>query len=85
MAIIGLLLMAVGGIAAFVGGIWFLIVTFSEGVGWGLACLFIPFVALFFLVKFWEDAKNPFLTQVGGLLVMFLGALLGGGASTAGP
>ena len=28
---------------------------FKNGWGWGLACLFIPFAALIYVVKFWED------------------------------
>ena len=37
MAILGMILMVVGGIAALVGGIWLLFLAFQEGVLWGLA------------------------------------------------
>ena len=76
MEILGMILFAVGGIIFLIGGLWFLLVTFQESILWGLGCLFVPLVSLFFLVIHWEDAKKPFLVQLAGCVPMFLGGFL---------
>lgn len=78
MEILGLLIMFVGFGITFVGGMWLLVLAFQENILWGLAYMIIPFVSLVFLVMFWEDTKKPFLISLGGTLLMFCGALLGG-------
>lgn len=78
MEILGLILLVVGGIIAFVGGIMFLIVAFKESVLWGLACIFIPFASLVFLFMNWAKAKQSFFIQLGGAALLFLGIMLGG-------
>jgi len=57
-----------------VGGIWMLIETFKVGLGWGLACLFIPFVSLAFIFLHWDVAKRPFFVNLTGLVLIFIGA-----------
>ena len=54
------------------GGIWFLIVTFQESVGWGLGCLFVPFVSLIFLILHWDVAKKPFLVSLLGTVTYIM-------------
>ncbi len=71
-------LIIIGVIIAFIGGILFLIVAFSESVLWGLGCIFVPFVGLIFLITHWGDAKGPFFIQLAGGVVIVLGALVGG-------
>jgi hypothetical protein len=44
-----------------------------------LACLFIPFAALVFVVAHWEDAKRPFLTQLAACVLIILGMVLAPG------
>lgn len=84
MAIIGLILFVIGGIASLVTGIWFLVVAFRQSVLWGLGCMFVPFVPLVFLIVHWQEAKRPFLWSLAALVPIILGALLtGGGAETA--
>ncbi len=78
MEIIGLLIMIVGGIIMFGGGIWFIVETFRSGILWGLACLFIPFVGLIWLITHWENGKAPFGTYLLGFLLMLGGMVLGG-------
>jgi hypothetical protein len=56
-----------------VGGIWFFVLAFRESILWGLGCIFVPFVALFFLVKHWKDAARPLLLCVLGA-ILFLSA-----------
>ena len=73
---IGLAVLA--SLASFVFFIWLAVIAFKQGVGWGLAVLFLPFGVLFFAVKHWSDVKKPFLLHVGtGVasgLFMFIGA-----------
>ncbi len=65
-----------GLVIAVVGGIWMLVLAFQESVLWGLGCLFVPFVSLVFAIMHWDRAKIPFLIQVGGLVLLVVGALM---------
>jgi len=76
MEILGILLMAAGGLVTLAGGLWFLMVAFEEGIGWGLGCLLVPFVSLIFLVTHWDEAGKPFLVQLAGMVPFVLGTLL---------
>ena len=58
-----------------VGGIMLLVRAFRESALWGLACIFIPFASLFFLIKFWPETKQAFLISLGGTAIMLLGVL----------
>jgi len=80
MEVLGIVLAIAGFLIALVGGIMFLMVAFEESVGWGLGCLFIPFVSLLFLIMYWDRAAKPFLINLVGVLPMLLGmALMGNG------
>ena len=72
------ILLAVGYVVGLVGAIMFLIVAFKESVLWGLGCLFIPFVSLFFLISHWKDAKKAFLIQLIGAVIIILAVLMQG-------
>ena len=67
-------LLLVGYIAAVLGGLWLLVLIFQNSVVWGICSLVIPFVSLIFVFTNWDDAKKPFLVQVVGLVLIFLGA-----------
>jgi hypothetical protein len=68
------------GLAIFmIGGFMFLIAAFRESVLWGLACLFVPIVPLFFLITHWHEAKKPFAIQLIGLAILILIALVSPG------
>lgn len=70
-------LLIFGGLAIFIfGGIWFLVEAFRVSIWWGLACLLIPIVQLFFLIVHWRTAKRPFLLQVFACVIILLGVLL---------
>ena len=72
-----LTLVALAGVFAIVvGGLWMLVRAFSEGVLWGLGCLFLPLVSLFFLIIHWRQAKDPFFLQLMGLGAIFAAAAL---------
>ena len=78
MEILSLLFTIVGGIIMFVGGIWMLIEQFKSGILWFLACLFIPFVSIIWLVMHWEAGAPPFFLSIGGFVLFLFGAFLGG-------
>ena len=67
-------LLYLGIILVVVGGLGTLIAAFKTGLLWGLGCLFIAPVSLFFLLFHWDVAKNPFFLQVIGVVLIFLGA-----------
>lgn len=78
MGIIGMLLMVVGGIAMVAGGLWLLVVIFQESVLWGIGSLLFGPISLIFVILNWEISKKPFLVNLGGAAVFFLGTMLGG-------
>ncbi len=55
------------------GYIWLLVLAFKKSTRWGLAVFFIPFVSLYFSIKFWAETKKPFLIHSSasvGLIVL---------------
>lgn len=81
LAILGYLLVVVGGIICLIGSIMFLIVAFKESILWGIACLIIPFAALVFLFMHWDRAGKPFLIYLAGIVPIALGAFMVPGIS----
>ena len=76
MEIIAIPLILLGSIIFIIGGFWFLIAAFRESVLWGLACLFIPIVQLFFLIVHWPKAKKPFLLQLLAIVLIIVGLFI---------
>jgi len=74
---VGLALIILGLISSAIAGIFFLLAAFRVGVLWGLAVFFLPFAGLLFLLFHWEEAKVPFLWNLGSLAVVFLGLVTG--------
>jgi len=72
------IVMYIGLVVAIVGGIGLLIAAFKTSVWWGLGSLLLGPVALIYVIMHWSEAKNPFLLQLGGLVVMFVGAYSSG-------
>ena len=58
MGVIGTILIIIGVVVMIVGGIMLLIVAFKENIWWGLGSIFVPFVALVFLIKKWFSRKK---------------------------
>ncbi|VAX29876.1 hypothetical protein MNBD_NITROSPIRAE01-77 [hydrothermal vent metagenome] len=55
------------------GYLWLIILAFKKSTAWGLAVFFIPFVSLYFSIKFWAETKKPFLMHSSafvGLIVV---------------
>jgi hypothetical protein len=58
-------LAALLGLAAFAGSIWLVVVAFRKGGPlWGFLTLLVPFANVVFAVKFWPEARKPFLASV---------------------
>lgn len=76
MEIVGMIIFVIGAIISVIGGIWFLVVAFRQTVWWGLGSIFIPFVALIFLIMHWSDAKKPFFVSLLGTVIMVVIAIL---------
>lgn len=68
-----------------VGNVWMLVRGFTESIAWGLGMLLLPFVGLFFLVMHWDKAKHPFLVNIVGIVIMFIGFGLGADSTQAAP
>ena len=81
----GIVLLILGFILAAVGGIWLLVEQFKESVLWGLGSLFVPFVALVFVIMHWSVSKKPFFIQLAGIGLIILGVLLSGDIRTTQP
>ena len=80
MAMLGMALSVLAGIAMLVFTIQILITAFKTSIGWGLASLFIPFAVLVFIFQNWQATKTPFLRS----LIAFVVAIVGSGLSMYG-
>jgi hypothetical protein len=76
--VVPLVLSLLGLIISMVGSIWFYIIAFKTSVGWGFACLIIPFASLVFMIKHFDEVLEPFLISVVGSLLIFISSALMG-------
>lgn len=76
MNIVAFVLFGIGAIIGLVYGIILLIKAFQTSVWWGLGYLFVPFVALVFIVMHWNVAKKPFLMSLLCIPFFVVGAIL---------
>lgn len=58
-----------GVVLSLVGGIWLVVKAFQNSILWGIGCLLIPLVGLFFALRHWEEAKTPFLIALTGVII----------------
>jgi len=70
-------LLLVGAVLILVGCVMFLVNAFKVSVAWGLGVLLLAPVGLVFLVKNWKESKVSFLLQLGGVILVVAGMLLG--------
>jgi hypothetical protein len=77
--LVALVLVGTGFVLLLVGYLWFIIRGFNEGMLWGLGIMFVPFVALIFLIVHFDKAWQPVGMKLAGLLLLIAGAVLGGG------
>jgi hypothetical protein len=52
--------------------IWFIVLAFRFSTIWGLLVLFIPFAAIVFLIRNWQNAKWAFWVDLVGLIICFI-------------
>lgn len=65
-------------LASFVFFISLVIKAFRAGTGWGLAVLFLPFAVVVFAIKYWDEARKPFLLHVGSTVASWVMFFLAG-------
>ncbi len=78
METLGFAIQVIGLIIMIIGGLWLLIEGFQESIIWGIAMICFNIISLLFVILYWERAKYPFLIQVGGFAIMFIGGLISG-------
>jgi len=76
MDIVAICLILAGLVLFVVGGFLFLVAAFRESVLWGLACLFVPIVQLFFLIVHWPVARKPFFLQLLAFVLMIVAFII---------
>ena len=62
----------VGAVLVLGSGIVVLVRAFQKSKSWGLAALFIPFAALVFVFKHWDESWRPFLTSLLGAAIIMI-------------
>ena len=62
----------VGAVLLLGSGIVLLVRAFQKSKPWGLAALFIPFAALVFAFKHWNESWRPFLTSLLGAAIIMI-------------
>lgn len=75
---VGGVIALIGIILAAVGGIWFLVRVFRESIIWGILCLFTGVASLIFLVLYWRETRKPFFIWLAGTVVAFVGGVIRG-------
>lgn len=73
---VAILLMLVGLVLMLVAHIWLLVRIFEQSIGWGLGSVFVPFVGLVAIIKFWENTKRSFVAQLVCFGIMMSAALI---------
>jgi hypothetical protein len=81
MGALGMILMVLGVTIGLVGYIWIVVIAFDESILWGLGSLFIGLVALIFVLMHWDRAAKPFLINLAGCALLFLGSFMSASAS----
>jgi hypothetical protein len=53
------------GIASLLSTLWLVFIAFKRGFWWGVGVFFLsPLSAIIFAIKYWKEAKSPFLTYI---------------------
>ncbi|HSS19016.1 MAG TPA: hypothetical protein VLL54_02985 [Pyrinomonadaceae bacterium] len=73
---IAIMLMFSGSLLMLLAHVWLLIRIFEQSIGWGLGALFVPLVGLVAIVKFWENTKRSFVSQLVCVGIMISAALV---------
>jgi len=65
-------LLIIGLILFIIGGLGLLIAAFKTHILWGVGIIILAPAAVVFTVLHWGVAKNPFLLQLLGFVIMFI-------------
>ena len=79
METLGLICLLIGVVINLIYGLKLIILAFRTSILWGLGCMFVPFVALIFLIVHWDEAGSPFLKMWLAFPFFILADLLGQG------
>jgi hypothetical protein len=63
---LGIALLIVAGVVSLIGTVMLLIAAFRVSVTWGVVVLLVPFGALVFLIKYWQESKRAFFVSLAG-------------------
>lgn len=77
--IMGIGLLALGGVISLASSIWLIVNAFREDPIWGIACIFIPLAQFVFLFVHPQRAVKPFILYVVAILFIGVGLTLAGG------
>lgn len=66
MGTIVVICMVISAFVMLVGGLMMIVAAFRQSILWGVAYLLIPFAALVFLCKYWNEAKKGFFINLAG-------------------
>ena len=78
LAIIGGILSLAGLVVYLIFAIQILIKAFKTHILWGLGSIFVPFVGLVYIIKYWADCKAPFLKMLIGVGLLIVGGIVTG-------
>lgn len=78
MIVAGYILFALGCLAGLAGDIRFMVITYRHGLGWFLACLFVPLVSWIFFLSFPKETWKPVVLSLAGFVLAGFGYWLGG-------
>ena len=70
---IGVVAIGIGSILSTIGSIWLLVLAFREGMVWGLAAMFVPFVLLIFVIMYFGETWQPMVINLLGGVIAMLG------------
>lgn len=78
LTLVGSAFVLAGLLLVLLGVLSFLFAAFREGLLWGLGVLFVPPLALVFLIVHWRAAKHGFFLKLWGVGLIVVGALVAG-------
>ncbi len=78
MTAIGCIVLVVGVVVSFAGGLRFLVIAYRRSLWWFFGCLFVPFVDTIFFILNFKATIKPVCLEFLGLLLVVLGSYLAG-------
>jgi FtsH-binding integral membrane protein len=56
-------------------GFWIIVLAFCESVNWGMICVILPFIGIYFAITRWHKTQIPFLfwlTSWGMMVISYM-------------